>query len=101
MPDSPYAPSSPTTPRPRVPKLASARDPTVLVLRCSAGAEAERVRGAYVKTTHPTTETARNTEKNLTGEDAMAGRPCPRPADPRHAARIRACNGAGMASLEP
>ena len=98
MPDSPYVPSSPTTPR--VPKPASARDPTVL-LRCSAGAEAERVRGAYVKTTHPTTETARNTEKNLTGEDAMAGRPCPRPADPRHDARIRACDGAGMASLEP
>jgi hypothetical protein len=52
-----------------------------------------------VKTTHPTTETARNTEKNLTGEDAMATRRPARPPDPLHAARIPSGEGAGMAFL--
>lgn len=35
---------------------------------------------AYVKTTHPTTETARKTEKNLTGDDAIPAPAPPRPA---------------------
>ena len=54
-----------------------------------------------MKTTHPTTETARNIEKNLTGEDAMAAPTLASPPDPRHAARIRSGAGAGADMCPP
>lgn len=86
MSGSPYVHSSSTTPRvpnpgSTRPRLRESRE--ILLFYCAAALaqRRKRVREAYVKTIHPTTETARNTEKNLTGEDAMA--------DPASVRRIR------------
>jgi hypothetical protein len=83
--------------------LGSPRDPIYHTAFQSVRREFEAER-AYVKTTHPTTETARNTKNNLAGEDAMAQRedtppppPPPAPPDPLQAVWIRAAAGLGAA----
>lgn len=93
-------PTSPAVPPPRASQNRPPRE--ILQSYCAAALaqrRSERVRGGLREDDPSDDGDGQEHREEL--DRGGRHRPCPRPADPRHAARIRACDGAGMASLEP